>query len=416
MALYTMWRMGFSEYNVQKEYPSGRLYIGKPSPCTSRTESKYPSPAQEASKAKRKRPPAKDLIWSPTALEKTRTTVSAQPFVHHYRTQNFRSGSDVDYYTTSARFYASHDPTFSYIDRDPMNKLINKLRAEVTNFGTMLGEYKQTSSMFQDLGKQLLKSMVRASHRDIKGALRELDPTLLKRAKKKATFREDRRLDYLGDQGRRWSKKAANGWLLYHFGIECLVRDMASSARELRERLMPKDSHPIIRSSVKEKITRRVAPRRTYGDPYADGVSVTYDELVTKRLVCHVEINSDEIRSLSDHGLLNPLSIAWELTTLSWAVDYFIGIGEWLQALDMPYYIRRSVCVQMDQVVHMNAKLIPSTWKPGCSASAPPAMYITCRHYKRSLRTLGAVRPQWNPSLSTPRIASLTALIRQKLK
>ena len=119
---------------------------------------------------------------------------------------------------------------------------------------------------------------------------------------------------------------------------------------------------------------------------------------------------------VSDHGLLNPLSIAWELTTLSWAVDYFIGIGEWLQALDMPYYSRRTTCVQIDQVVHMNAKLIPSSFQKGYSAVAPPHMYITCRHYKRSLRLLGAVRPQWNPSLSTPRIASLTALIRQKLK
>lgn len=39
---------------------------------------------------------------------------------------------------------------------------------------------------------------------------------------------------------------------------------------------------------------------------------------------------------LTQFGLDNPASTIWELTTLSFVVDYFVNVGDWLQALNVP--------------------------------------------------------------------------------
>jgi hypothetical protein len=43
-----------------------------------------------------------------------------------------------------------------------------------------------------------------------------------------------------------------------------------------------------------------------------------------------------ELNTLGKLGLTNPLSAAWNLATLSFVVDWFIPIGDYLDALDVP--------------------------------------------------------------------------------
>ena len=58
---------------------------------------------------------------------------------------------------------------------------------------------------------------------------------------------------------------------------------------------------------------------------------------VTVSTQCHIscvfEVVPTASRTLQQLGLTNPIGVAWELTTLSWAADYVSNMGKWLQSL-----------------------------------------------------------------------------------
>jgi hypothetical protein len=60
----------------------------------------------------------------------------------------------------------------------------------------------------------------------------------------------------------------------------------------------------------------------------------------TAKQGCIVEaqfsLENPTLYQLWRYGVTNPLSLAWELTTLSFVVDWFTGIGNWLSALQQP--------------------------------------------------------------------------------
>jgi hypothetical protein len=47
----------------------------------------------------------------------------------------------------------------------------------------------------------------------------------------------------------------------------------------------------------------------------------------------YIMIN-DAVRSLVELGITNPVNLAWELIPYSFAVDWFLPVGAWLQTLD----------------------------------------------------------------------------------
>jgi len=55
------------------------------------------------------------------------------------------------------------------------------------------------------------------------------------------------------------------------------------------------------------------------------------------RTSCHIsavyDVTPTSARTMDQLGLGNPAAVAWELTTLSWMVDYVWGVGDWLNSL-----------------------------------------------------------------------------------
>lgn len=184
-----------------------------------------------------------------------------------------------------------------------LEKMYEKIRQSSLNLAVDLAEGKQLLQMILDLkkwSKRLLKNL---------------------------------RKDLLGGTGREtldMLSKIPSRWLGYNFGLLPTVY----SALELSTFFYLKSGeltlHPS--KSTKHGIGRETIPRSA-------------DDTIPERLVksqwsalsefgCTYKIVDAELFNQSRLTSLSPVGIAWELTTLSWLVDYFIDIGGYLSLLE----------------------------------------------------------------------------------
>jgi len=404
-----MTQYGFIDHRVDFSPP---LDYGK-KPAVNRYISTTSDPVNAI---KRVRPAEKDLVWMGTRYSKTlfQATWSQIQYCNfgnlRWRVQN-----------TSRTFIG--DPVAIYPGEpyDPMNPLLGKINGDLANLANMLGEYKQTATMFQQAAgrfrrsvnyakraaRQAKKGNVQGSYGSLRSALKSLGSAAEGAAK--AAFPPNR-------NGR---PSLSNAWLQWHFGVDTLLQDIHSLCVELQEdagRVKPLTVHKFTKSS-KKAIDGASIPYS--GDP--TGTKTTFVYASFKRtLVAYVEFDSSELKLAADHGLTNPASLVWELTTLSFVVDWFIGIGEWLTALNVAAYnITRSRCYETKrkysvQHVEFSPKWFYSNgFRPEGDACFCNAVH---KETNREIRTLAAARPRWKPSASVTRVATGLALLRQMRK
>lgn len=122
------------------------------------------------------------------------------------------------------------------------------------------------------------------------------------------------------------AKDAANAYLEYWYGWYPLVMDIFGLCELLNEGLKTQDQL----FSVTRRVTESEPARPFFTSDYDVKTTDTFD--ISAKATIWFKVTSS-IHALSELGLINPLSIAWELTTLSFVVDWLIPIGDWLQSL-----------------------------------------------------------------------------------
>lgn len=178
------------------------------------------------------------------------------------------------------------------------NQLRGKARDAGVNIGNMLAEYRQTAALYEQLSRQGV-AFVRSFRR---GALKRLGSS-------------------------RGSRSRANEWLLFQYGISPLMTDIRNAIKELGGKKLPP---VIVESSLSTTLDDR------YNVPFPYG-SVRRSDFSDFRVKCkaRVELNDSYWKStLAQHGLTNPLSIAWEVLPYSFVVDWWINAGSVLESLD----------------------------------------------------------------------------------
>jgi len=187
-----------------------------------------------------------------------------------------------------------------------ITECLNKVQDMKVDLGTALGEVKTTLNMVVSRITQLAKFIY-----------------LLR----KFRFSEAFKVLFGGKSLSQLSTRdASNLFLEWRYGWSPLVSDVVSGVE-------------LIQTGFRDKSLLFKASR-TITD-YLDPASFTaYDSsLITEgeagqssrvELWGRVKSNASILGAL---GLVNPLSLAWELTTLSFVVDWLIPIGDWLQSL-----------------------------------------------------------------------------------
>lgn len=208
-------------------------------------------------------------------------------------------------------------PTASWTSSDQY-KLIAKLREKVVgtsfNAGVFLGESHKTLRMIGDTAVKLAKSLTRLRKGDFAGAIAATaDPRSAKYSKKYGSRR--------GVQN-----EIANKRLEVVYGWTPLFQDMVSGAESLSHTL----NVPFTQKYVCNRLSADSSRNSRLGFEYASYLwDVPGYSTWQRRVVAEI---SDDPSYIGTIKLLDPLEIVWELTPFSFVVDWFLPVGDFLEA------------------------------------------------------------------------------------
>jgi len=220
------------------------------------------------------------------------------------------SEQDVRVVVPSLMFRAMVNPGWSNNDDIA---LIGKLREKVAgsdfNMGVFLGEGREALSMIAGNATKLFKAYSLVKQGNIIGAAAALATTKSKGLVKSPFLKFDPSL----------KKSPAKLWLELQYGWLPLIKDVQGGAEFLGKLL----NFPMVQTykvRTKKKWAKCDNPDN-YTNFYFDGK--TTGQLIAKL----TEVNPYQLS-----GLLDPASVAWELTPFSFVADWFIPIGNYLAA------------------------------------------------------------------------------------
>jgi len=192
---------------------------------------------------------------------------------------------------------------------------LNKIANNKAGLGEDIATYAQTVKMFTSKGK-LLTDLLHEVAKD-KG----LRKYLLK------NFREIRKID----------KHAANAYLEYVYGWKPLMADIHGVSELLKERASG-DVPTVVYGTGKayEEISgSKELQRDSYGG-FEGNISRKGSWKVRCDIAAMLDPNSSHLRTMNQLGLLNPVSLIYELMPWSFVVDWFVPVGPVLSALSAP--------------------------------------------------------------------------------
>jgi hypothetical protein len=203
-------------------------------------------------------------------------------------------------------------PTWSGVNTPPVLdandqlKLIGKLKAQIRgsdfNLAVFLGEGHETVKMITSTAVKLAMAGMMARKGRFADAARHLT--------------DARGSQFFG----RARKTGANSWLELQYGWLPLLQDVKSGAEQLAHIL-----HYPKTKTYRAQIRKRINYVATlFGWNWADAHAT-----VSRQIIAHI---TEPESTLSTLGLLDPELVAWELLPFSFVADWFIPVGDYLEA------------------------------------------------------------------------------------
>ena len=194
------------------------------------------------------------------------------------------------------------------------NKLNRRLWDAPIDLGVALSEYRETANL-------VAGSMAKAAkwYKDIR----------------KHPFATARRtLDQLkaGSNVPTAAKAAANAWLGYSYAVKPLMQDCYGAVKALTDGIGADIPVHVIRVSYKESLT--ASNDAVFSPMNRNTVAVKGDVKGSGRMIFYVD--NPFTYTLDQLGVLNPLSLTWELIPFSFVVDWFLPIGNMLRGVRPP--------------------------------------------------------------------------------
>jgi len=257
-------------------------------------------------------------------------------------------------------------------DPDWESKLRLAIKDQNVNLAQSMAEYHQLQSMFVKNATTVYRFM-----------------RWLKRGKGNNPFSGKARLR------KPTPLEIPNRYLEFQFGIKPLISDLEGSIEEF-EKAAQRPHYRQFSISAKAR-----AKKERHGILSLDGRKLEAED--EDQVVIKVKaIVLGESFSAQRLGFTNPAALAWELLPYSFVIDYFVGVGNWLQGFDALIGIQ-----QCYGTVTRKSKYISTSNLGG---------RYTQKTYGRSVfLSLPGSRayPKWNPSLGYTRVANILALFAQ---
>lgn len=311
-------------------------------------------------------------------------------------------------------FTRLEDSFWTVAEDDKPNKdaLDNKIRLKLVdpwNAATMMAEMSTTvEGVAKRLGTlaQAARALRRGNLAGARSALGYPRKKQLSSARRRSLKRE------LVDPNYR---EFASNWLELQYGWLPLLSDIDEAIGFAKGRT----PRTFIRASSSSNIGRS---RSSITSSKIDGgKSQNTDTLQGKcrrTWIAEVRTSNDYIRHLNSVGLLNPLSVAWELVPFSFVVDWFLPVGDFLQASTATLGVEIAGTLYTERLDYQTKTV--SSLVPASSVDAAYG-YGAREHkyhkYSRSSPSFPSAKlPSFKNPLSVSHAANALALLTQSLK
>lgn len=200
-----------------------------------------------------------------------------------------------------------------------LSKLIDKLRTSDVELGTTIGEGRETYEMFARLAKSVRHPLE---------ALRSLKRSSRKHFGENGKFRGSVTL-------------AGNAVLQMNLNINPMMDDIGNimNHKLVHEWLPGADEtqDDLYNERTWNGVDARSAAQSNWTHAPTAESSWSIEQSFRVEMGCQIRIRDIHKYEAWRAGLTAGPSLVWELTTLSWLVDYFFSVGKYLQAIETAY-------------------------------------------------------------------------------
>lgn len=193
-------------------------------------------------------------------------------------------------------------------------KLQDRVYGSTFHLGNFLGESPKTLSMISSIATRVAASLRHVRSGRIPAAIQVLQGG---RPTKKSL--------------RASSKDPASAYLEYTYGIVPLLKDAYEGAQALGYSFAVPRSHRTVVTRNAGGKSFRTVEKQIWGFTPASSLRCLVEIVESRRIIC----NQREIDLTAMSGLTDPASVAWEITPYSLIADWFLPIGNYLQALNV---------------------------------------------------------------------------------
>lgn len=289
--------------------------------------------------------------------------------------------------------------------------LLSAVKDEEWNLSTFLGELPETLTFLVKVSNGLMQSY-RAVKRGDMRKLRNIHFPLRNGSvyrgssyAKVNTSRNPLGAPNASAGGTRVVDSASNKWMEWRYAVSPMVYDLEDALKYLhssRTQVAVKRQEGKGKDSYKGKIISSVVTRPE-----------SYTSSCTSGVYYSVNPKVDAFKRL---GLLNPIATLWELTPLSFVVDWFVDVGSYVGSLDAMAGTTVISKYQVVKTVEYSEAIIPTTTSK-CGKSGGTVGSLSRKSYSRTLVfDLTPPAPVFSIGLNARRSIDAIALLRQFCK
>jgi hypothetical protein len=268
-------------------------------------------------------------------------------------------------------------------------ELLLKLGDKKADYGAELGEAGSTLAHLCHTAKSVIGAYKAARRGDLAGLARSLGAS---------------------PKNLRSGGTAASRWLEYQFAWLPMLGTI-------------KDSADLISNGFRDqKMLAKSARSLSDHTSGSDSVLAGDRKWTSSRkdsAIVYYRVGDNVASTLHSLGLINPLSVAWELTPYSFLVDWFMPVGNFLEALTATLgvtFIDGCYVSKADMSLTLSNMIYPSTFalQPEKVIANTPTVVTEASSYRRIRMTGFPVpKPYFKNPFSTKHVLSTLALIRQ---
>lgn len=225
-------------------------------------------------------------------------------------------------------------PPNPFTDLQLNNRLISKAKGAEWSLPVFFGELKETAGMVTKTATHIAEMAYALRKGNVVAFFKLFHPSAKaprERALRRATSKFQKNF------GSDPVKAINSAWLEYQYGWKPFLKDVDDAFKLLSE-VQDRGAEPSV-SSVRTRLTQEQIITTSSNSLFSMGgltfAGIGYENwTLSGSAIWRFKIK--EFGLIGKLGLTNPLSVAYELATLSFVVDWFVPIGNYLAALDVP--------------------------------------------------------------------------------